>query len=653
MKIIKPSIFIILFFLLQISSVFAQDKDENINISEKIKKDILKEYNKWAIKGTYENRAEYDARIKSQSEAKLKELSTKYFESYKKCALPSPGRCYNKGTYDSENETFPITVNLESPWGYKYNLNLIIKIPRQAAKSLGNFIIDIIPYELSLVNDKWTINKAFIFIQPYNYENDFVFDKKLEFNENLILKRTGSNYEYSYEKIFKDDRYYINTVRFVEKIKSNYRNCYEPHLFHANFTDKDLVKSYRKGYKKCKTPKEKEEFLKLLRDSIYRSENLNYNKKIVKYTRCLSEVWYKFSVSKVREFKKYCPNVAFYEIYEEYSFDISYSTDFRNDYVSDNEIYIRELNFSEQPDYNPSNIQSVSINLDDFSISFPTQTTISNQASTQLPDLNMNSIQSKNTNPDAFAVVIGNKDYQSTKNVSYAINDAQTIKKYLINILGYKEGNIFYMEDASKSNFETFFGTKENPQGKLYNNIKHGTSDVFVYYSGHGAPGLKDKKGYFVPIDCDPQYVEQGGYSLDLFYNNISKLNAKSITVVTDACFSGAEIFDNISPVTITVSNPIAVADNCVVLSSSSGSQVSSWLKDKQHGMFTYFFLRALQDKNKSDKNNDGKLSFEEIFNYVSDKTEGVPYYARSINGIEQTPTIQGKGENNIFIEYK
>ncbi len=39
----------------------------------------------------------------------------------------------------------------------------------------------------------------------------------------------------------------------------------------------------------------------------------------------------------------------------------------------------------------------------------------------QVPDLDMNSIQTKNKNPNAFAVVIGNKDYQSTQKVSFAI----------------------------------------------------------------------------------------------------------------------------------------------------------------------------------------------------------------------------------------
>ena len=60
-----------------------------------------------------------------------------------------------------------------------------------------------------------------------------------------------------------------------------------------------------------------------------------------------------------------------------------------------------------------------------------------------------------------------------------------------------------------------------------------------------------------------------------------------------------------------------------------------------------------MQDKDKSDENHDGKLTYNEIFKYVSDKTEGVPYYARSIQGVDQTPTIQGSGGDNVFVEYR
>ncbi len=315
-----------------------------------------------------------------------------------------------------------------------------------------------------------------------------------------------------------------------------------------------------------------------------------------------------------------------------------------------NGYYVGESKTASDISDNNIHTQQDSLLISDSSLKTKIKTDFKNKLS---PDLDITTIKTLNKNPNAFAIVIGNKDYHTTKKVSFAINDARTVKDYLINVLGYKEGNIFYFENITKSNFETYFGTKENPQGKLYNNIKQGISDVFIYYSGHGAQGLKDNKRYFVPIDCDPQYIEQGGYSLDLFYNNIFKLNAKNITVIIDACFSGSEIVDNASPVNLKTTNPIAIADNCVVLSSSKGSQVSSWYNTKQHGMFTYFVLKAIQDKDKSDKNKDGKLTYEELFEYISDKTEGVPYYARSIHGIDQTPTIEGKGSENVFVGYK
>ena len=254
-------------------------------------------------------------------------------------------------------------------------------------------------------------------------------------------------------------------------------------------------------------------------------------------------------------------------------------------------------------------------------------------------------------NPDAIAVVIGNRAYKKVKNVDYAINDARVIKKYLTNVLGYREGNVFLVEDAAQSDFALYFGNERDFKGKLYNAIKAGKSDVFVYYSGHGAPGLKDKKGYFVPVEADPQYLEQTGYSADVFFSNVSKLPARSLTIVIDACFSGASIYNKISPMVIDVSNPMLSLKKGIVFSSSTGSQVSSWYDEEKHSMFTYFFLKTIHNKN-ADINGDNRLSYEEIYKYVSDKTEGVPYYARRINGIEQNPTIEGEYQGKVFVEY-
>lgn len=254
-------------------------------------------------------------------------------------------------------------------------------------------------------------------------------------------------------------------------------------------------------------------------------------------------------------------------------------------------------------------------------------------------------------NSDAIAVVIGNRDYKNAKPVDYAMNDAEIMKKYLISSLGYKEGNIFFLTNVTKSEFELYFGNERNVVGKLYNAVKEAKSDVFIYYSGHGAPGLKDRKGYFVPVEAEPLYLELSGYSLDVLYQNLAKLPARSVTVVLDACFSGAMVFKNISPIVLEAENAAIQSKNMVILASSTGAQVSSWYNEKHHGVFTYFLLRALKDKN-ADINHDGKLTFDELYFYLSDISEGVPYYARRLNGVEQKPTIYGNYHDKVFIAY-
>ena len=269
-----------------------------------------------------------------------------------------------------------------------------------------------------------------------------------------------------------------------------------------------------------------------------------------------------------------------------------------------------------------------------------------------LSDIDKNLPIANVNNTNAIAVIIGNSNYANTKSVAYAISDAQSMKNYLINVLGFKEGNILFKENATLGDFNTLFGTKENQKGRLANTIKENISDVFIFYAGHGAPGLKDNKGYFVPVECNPNYVENSGYSLDVFYQNLAQLKAKSLTIVLDACFSGANVFDKISPLTIKVIDPVLTIKNAVVIASSSGTEVSTWYDEKQHGMFTYFFLKAIQDKDHSDKNKDGVLTYQELYDYVSDRNEGVPYQAARIHGIEQHPTITGDMKEKAFIKY-
>ena len=280
-------------------------------------------------------------------------------------------------------------------------------------------------------------------------------------------------------------------------------------------------------------------------------------------------------------------------------------------------------------------------------------------------DVNIPSTVKKNI--FGVALIIGNKNYknESISSVEYAHNDSLAMKEYVKKVLGFDEKNIIYLEDATQTDFITYLGSKDLGKddfndGVLATKVKEKT-DLFVYYSGHGAPDVKDentKTAYFVPVDADPNRIKSLGYPLNAFYDNLNKLKAKNITVVIDSCFSGGSekgmLIKGASPIFIDVKGQYNFG-KIDLFTSASGKQISSWYEDKNHSLFTYYFLKAMQLGNKADEegekadvNSDGKLTLDEIYKYVNTKVKDV---ASSKNRI-QTPEIFSNNKNKPFISY-
>ncbi len=249
--------------------------------------------------------------------------------------------------------------------------------------------------------------------------------------------------------------------------------------------------------------------------------------------------------------------------------------------------------------------------------------------------------------PDAFAVVIGNKDYTNAPRVEYALNDAAIMKRYLVTTMGFQADNIIYIENASQSDMTRVFGNESNFKGQLYDYVRKG-SEVYIYYSGHGAPDTDSKEGYIVPVDCDPTHVGLNGYSLKTLYSNLDKIDAekglKHVTVVLDACFSGSSakgsLLANVSPIYITVNKDAMASANATIITSASGDQVSGWYSDKQQSLFTYFFLKGLQGG--ADYQHNKTITAKQLYEFTADEVNGVPYYSRRLNSKTQTPTFYG-----------
>lgn len=250
---------------------------------------------------------------------------------------------------------------------------------------------------------------------------------------------------------------------------------------------------------------------------------------------------------------------------------------------------------------------------------------------------------SKTTRSSSLAVIIGIESYKYTSSASYASRDAGAFYQYATKILGIPDANVYYLVDdgATMGEFSKLF----DENGWLSRRVTE-NSDIFVFYSGHGAPDIKSKVPYIIPYDIDPNYA-QSGYSSYRLYKNLSELNAKSVIVMLDACFIGQNkesemLLADARPALLAVTAS-SVPPNVTLLAASSANQISSGYPSEKHGIFSYYLMKGMSPESDIDK--DGKITLGELYDYLYGNVKST---AGRLDR-EQTPElINGKREQVI-----
>ena len=247
--------------------------------------------------------------------------------------------------------------------------------------------------------------------------------------------------------------------------------------------------------------------------------------------------------------------------------------------------------------------------------------------------------KTKMNNPNGIAVVIGVESYQYVDDATYAYNDAEVFREYLSDTLGYKKSKIKIATNSKATQAELSKLLGQN--GWIARNVKAKKSDVVVYFSGHGIPDAETKKTGLLPFDVDPNYSV--GLALKDLYKSLGSLNAKSVTVFLDTCFSGQgrekqTLLAGTRGIQI-VPKERSVPSNITVLSAATAGQISGLIKDKEHGLFTYYLLKGLGGAGDGDK--DKKLTIAELAKYVHSKVKE----DAALKGREQTPELQGDAD--------
>lgn len=229
------------------------------------------------------------------------------------------------------------------------------------------------------------------------------------------------------------------------------------------------------------------------------------------------------------------------------------------------------------------------------------------------------------------ALIWANENYKNVSHVPSALNDGEAFAEYCRKTLGIPESQVYLMEDLTYAEMLGSIAKLRQLVGALGDGV-----DIIFYYAGHGLPDEATKDAFLMPVDGDG-YTTAVTYPLKKLYGDLDAMRGQHTMVFLDACFSGATRDGGMLAEARGVALKPKAADpegSMFVLSAASDQETALPYTEKNHGMFTYFLLKKLQETK-------GNVSLRDLSEYV---TENVRKNSLTVNHKSQTPSVKVSG---------
>jgi uncharacterized caspase-like protein len=173
------------------------------------------------------------------------------------------------------------------------------------------------------------------------------------------------------------------------------------------------------------------------------------------------------------------------------------------------------------------------------------------------------------------------------------------------------------------------------------------STDIYVYYSGHGLPSADGQTLYLLPQQADRDLIEDTAVAQSRINAAIQATKPKSVTIFLDSCYSGAartgqSLIASARPISLKANTQTFPAD-FTVFTASTAEQISSSSNELKHGIFSYYLMRGMEGE--ADTNKDGKITTGEMHGYLMDN---VARQASLANRVQQ-PQLTGDA-NRVLV---
>jgi hypothetical protein len=246
---------------------------------------------------------------------------------------------------------------------------------------------------------------------------------------------------------------------------------------------------------------------------------------------------------------------------------------------------------------------------------------------------------------DAVAIVLGVQSYQRLPLASFAANDARQFRDHAIKYLGVPANNTQLLIDADAQRTGILLALKY----WLPAHVNAGSTDVYVFFSGHGLLRESDKQYYWLPQDVNIDLLEDTGLNQKVILALLSRSGAKSVTVFMDSCFSGntrqGQVLQQHQRAVSIKSSADSLPPGVNLLSAVSSGQIAYADEALQHGIFSHYLLKGLAGE--SDGNHDQQIHLGELADYVSRQT------SRHALGLHKQQDPQLSGDRQHLVVYR
>ena len=246
---------------------------------------------------------------------------------------------------------------------------------------------------------------------------------------------------------------------------------------------------------------------------------------------------------------------------------------------------------------------------------------------------------------DAVALVLGIQNYQRLPGASFAANDAKQFREHAIKYLGVPVDNTKLLIDADAQRAGILLALKY----WLPAHVNAGSTDVYVFFSGHGLLREPDKQYYWLPQDVNTDLLEDTGINQKALLAMLGRSGAKSVTVFMDSCFSGntrqGQVLQQHQRAVTLKTGADSLPASVSILSAVNSGQIAYADETLQHGVFSHFLLKGLAGE--SDSNQDRQINLGELADYVSRQT------SRHALGMHKQQDPQLSGDRQHVLAYR